>query len=85
MSNRCNACGVLFADHLGIQGTCQDNLRLRAALIALVGMLKQERQFCDTIPVVNAERVLDGIEGEQCDGVEGFVEATEKDRNRNRV
>ena len=68
MSNRCNACGVLFTDHNGIQGTCQDNLKLRAALIALVGMLKQERQFCDTIPVVNAERVLDGTETEQGDG-----------------
>ena len=61
MSNRCNACGVLFADHNGIQGTCQDNLRLRAALIALLSLLQQER-FADTIAVRNAERVLDGLD-----------------------
>lgn len=68
MTNRCNACGKLFTDHLGIIGTCQENLRLRAALIALVGMLKQEKQFCDTLAVRNAERVLDGNETEQGDG-----------------
>jgi hypothetical protein len=61
MSNRCNACGVLFTDHNGIQGTCQDNLRLRAALIALLSLLQQER-FADTIVVRNAERVLDGLD-----------------------
>ena len=64
MSNRCNACGVLFTDHNGIQGTCQDNLKLRAALVALVGMLREERQFAESLAVRNAERVLDGNEGE---------------------
>lgn len=65
MNNRCNACGVLFADHLGIQGTCQDNLRLREALVGLLSMLQQERQFCDTVAVRQAERVLDGMKPEQ--------------------
>lgn len=60
MKNRCNSCGVLFTDHNGIQGTCADNLRLRAALIALLSLLHQER-FADTIAVRNAERVLDGM------------------------
>jgi len=61
MKNRCNSCGVLFTDHNGIQGTCADNLRLRAALIALLSLLQQER-FADTIAVRNAERVLDGLD-----------------------
>jgi len=61
MKNRCNSCGVLFTDHNGIQGTCADNLRLRAALIALLSLLQQER-FADTIAVKNAERVLDGLD-----------------------
>ena len=65
MSNRCNACGVLFTDHNGIQGTCQDNLKLRAALVALVGMLREERQFAESLAVVAANRVLDGLETEQ--------------------
>jgi hypothetical protein len=60
MKTRCNSCGVLFTDHNGIQGTCADNLRLRAALIALLSLLQQER-FADTIAVRNAERVLDGM------------------------
>jgi hypothetical protein len=51
----------LFTDHNGIQGTCRDNLRLRAALIALLSLLQQER-FADTIAVRNAERVLDGLD-----------------------
>jgi hypothetical protein len=59
MKNRCNSCGVLYTQHNGIQGTCADNLRLRAALIALLSLLQQER-FADTIAVRNAERVLDG-------------------------
>jgi hypothetical protein len=61
MKNRCNSCGVLFTDHNGIQGTCADNLRLRAALVALLSLLQQER-FADTIAVKNAERVLDGLD-----------------------
>jgi hypothetical protein len=61
MKNRCNSCGVLYTDHNGIQGTCADNLRLRAALIALLSLLQQER-FADTIAVRNAERVLDGLD-----------------------
>ena len=61
MKNRCNSCGVLFTDHNGIQGTCADNLRLRAALVALLSLLQQER-FSDTIAVRNAERVLDGLD-----------------------
>jgi len=60
MKNRCNSCGVLYTQHNGIQGTCADNLRLRAALIALLSLLQQER-FADTIAVRNAERVLDGM------------------------
>ena len=67
MSNRCNACGVLFADHNGIQGTCQDNLKLRAALVALVGMLREERQFAESLAVRHAERVLDGIKREDAE------------------
>lgn len=61
MKNRCNSCGVLYTDHNGIQGTCADNLRLRAALVALLSLLQQER-FADTIAVRNAERVLDGLD-----------------------
>jgi hypothetical protein len=61
MKNRCNSCGVLYAQHNGIQSTCADNLRLRAALIALLSLLQQER-FADTIAVRNAERVLDGLD-----------------------
>jgi hypothetical protein len=61
MKNRCNSCGVLYTDHNGIQGTCADNLRLRAALIALLSLLQQER-FADTIAVRNAERGLDGLD-----------------------
>ena len=65
MTNRCNACGVLFVDHMGIIGTCRDNLKLRAALIALLGMLREERQFAESLAVRNAENVLDGMETEQ--------------------
>jgi hypothetical protein len=61
MKHRCNSCGVLYTQHNGIQGTCADNLRLRAALIALLSLLQQER-FADTIAVKNAERVLDGLD-----------------------
>ena len=61
MKNRCNACGVQYTQHDGIEGTCRDNLRLRAALIALLSLLQQER-FADTIVVRNAERVLDGLD-----------------------
>jgi len=61
MKNRCNSCGVLYTQHNGIQGTCADNLRLRAALVALLSLLQQER-FADTIAVRNAERVLDGLD-----------------------
>lgn len=61
MKNRCNSCGVLYTQHNGIQGTCADNLRLRAALIALLSLIQQER-FADTIAVRNAERVLDGLD-----------------------
>lgn len=61
MKNRCNSCGLLYTDHNGIQGTCADNLRLRAALVALLSLLQQER-FADTIAVRNAERVLDGLD-----------------------
>lgn len=61
MKNRCNSCGVQYTQHNGIQGTCADNLRLRAALVALLSLLQQER-FADTIAVRNAERVLDGLE-----------------------
>lgn len=58
MSDRCESCGVRFVDHIGLVGTCADNLRLRAALIALLSMLQQEKRFDDTIAVRNAERVL---------------------------
>jgi hypothetical protein len=61
MKNRCNSCGVLYTQHTGIELTCRDNLRLRAALIALLSLLQQER-FADTIAVRNAERVLDGLD-----------------------
>jgi hypothetical protein len=65
MSNRCNACGKLFTDHMGIVGTCQENLRLRAALIALLSLAKYEYQLAGTHAFREAERVLDGNETEQ--------------------
>ena len=61
MTNRCNACGVLFAKHMGIQGTCQNNLKLRGALVSLLGMLREDRTFAECLVVRNAERVLDGM------------------------
>lgn len=61
MKNRCNACGVQYTQHTSIEATCRDNLRLRAALIALLSLLQQER-LADTIAARNAERVLDGLD-----------------------
>lgn len=61
MKHRCNACGVQYTQHTSTEATCRDNLRLRAALIALLSLLQQER-FADTIAVRNAERVLDGLD-----------------------
>jgi len=61
MKNRCNSCGVLYTQHNGIQGTCADNLRLRGALVSLLGMLREDRKFAECLVVRNAERVLDGM------------------------
>jgi hypothetical protein len=65
MTNRCSACGKLFTDHMGIIGTCQENLRLRAALIALLSLAKYEYQLAGTHAFREAERVLDGSKHEQ--------------------
>lgn len=65
MTNRCVACGKLFTDHLGLIGTCRENLRLRAALVALLSLAKYEYQLAGTHAVREAERVLDGMETEQ--------------------
>ena len=56
---QCLWCAV--HQHTSIEATCRDNLRLRAALIALLSLLQQER-FADTIAARNAERVLDGLD-----------------------
>lgn len=65
MTNRCTACGLLFTDHAGIIGTCQENLRLRAALVALLSLAKYEYQLAGTHAFREAERVLNGNKPEQ--------------------